>query len=108
MAISVTNLQFNERGLAFRFIGDGATTVLPAVTYPRHVRPGTTATVFVETNHTSHSGDRSNRTGLTTGVGTLVSASVAVSGTQFTVTTGAAVGNGVPASVEIVFTGENQ
>jgi hypothetical protein len=107
MAIQTTNFQFNERGMAFKFIGDGATTVLPAVTFPRHVRPGTAATVFVETNHTSHA-VRSGRTGLTTGVGTIVSATVAISGTSFTVTTGAAVGNGVPAQVEIVFAGENQ
>jgi hypothetical protein len=106
MAVAVTDIQFNERGLAFKFTGDGATTVLPAVNYPRHVRPGTTAAVFLETAHTSHS-VRSGRTGLTTGVGTPAAATVSISGTAFTVTTGAAVSNGVPAQVEIVFQSEN-
>jgi hypothetical protein len=106
MAVQTTDFQFNERGLAFKFTGDGATTVLPAVTYPRHVRPGTTAVVFVETNHTSHAA-RSGRTGLATGVGTPASATVSLNGKAITVTTSVAVSNGVPAQVEVVFQGEN-
>ena len=103
MAITVSNIQFNHRGVYGEFTGDGATTAVP-VPLPGHYGGQTiTGTAYVVTAPSSFT-HRSGRGGFLMPHGTdaaITSATVA-SGT-LTVNTSAAVGNGVKAYVAFVF-----
>ncbi len=95
MALTVTNIIQNDRGIGFEFTGDGATTVVPPFSFSHdHPRAGTiTATLF--TNAAPVKGSR-GRTGLLgVGTGTAVAlASATYSNGVISITTSAAVANG--------------
>lgn len=113
MSVAITRLQHNHRGLAFEVVGDGSTTVLPAISplqLPSAIRPNTTATVTcVSTPNGKFEGERSGTTGLTVQRGgTAQAATVAISQTTgVTVSVSPALGAGVVAEVEVVFQNSN-
>lgn len=105
MAVTVSAVATNERGQAYKVVGDGSTTNLGAVAYNGWLRPGTTAKATV--NQTPTKWSYEGKTGLFIGKGgTDVSATVAidVAAKTLTVTTSPAITNGATASVEIAFT----
>ena len=109
MAITLSKLQRNHRGVTFEFVGDGVTTVLPAISPSQlssPIRGNTTATVSCYSAPSGkYESDASGKTGLLTQHGgTNQAASVAVSpSTGVVVTVSPAVANGVSANCEVVF-----
>jgi len=102
MAVTVTSISENHRGLAFQYIGDGSTTQT-TVKHTRYTRGTHTAKAFVVTGATKFN-TRSERGGLRAAEdGTPVTATVAIDATgNCVVTTSPAVGNGLVANVTIV------
>jgi hypothetical protein len=102
MAITVSNISENHRGLAYSYTGDGSTTQT-TVKHTRYLRNMHTAKAFVVTGATKFS-TRSERGGLRAAEdGTAVTATVAIDAQgNCVVTTTPAVGNGLVASVVIV------
>ena len=113
MAITITKLQRNHRGLTFEFTGDGSTTVLPVIAPSQlsvPIRGNTTATVTcISAGSGKYDSDKSSGTGLLCQhSGTNQAASVTVSPSAgVTVTVSPAVSNGVLAAVEVVFSNSN-
>lgn len=102
MAITISAIRENHRSIAFRFTGDGASQ--PSVNHTRHVRPVQTGKVFAVTGATKFSTDPSGRGGLYVATdGTVVSASVSISGSAVSVTTSPAVTNGTVCDVVVVY-----
>lgn len=104
MAVTVSNVQSNHRGIACNVLGDGATTTF-TVPHGRFNRTGT-ATAFCVFNHTVLD-SRSGRGGFRAPTdGTVIASTASVSGAVFNVTTGSAIGNGVLAHVVALHDGE--
>ena len=108
MAVTISNLQQNHRGVAYQYTGDGSTTQT-TVLHARFVRPSMPVSkVFVVTGVTKFD-TRSERGGLRAAIdGTAVSATATISGGNLTVTTSPAVGNGLVASVVALHDGPTE
>lgn len=103
MAITVSNIQHNHRGVYGEFTGDGSTTAIPIPLTAHYGGQTITGTASVVTTPTSYSHE-SGKGGFLFPKGTAatVSSATVASGTV-TVTTSAAVGNGTKAYVAFVF-----
>jgi hypothetical protein len=99
MSLTPLNLQQNHRGVAYSYVGDGATTTT-TVPHARFVRTSMPVSkVFVTTGSTKFS-TRSERGGMIAAEdGTPVTATASITGGNLTVTTNPAVGNGTTAYV---------
>jgi hypothetical protein len=102
MAVVISNVQHNHRGLYFEATGDGATTAL-TVNHAGRPHTNTTATARVITSPTSYSHRSGNGGFLFPEGASAAVSSVVITAASATVNTSAAIGNGTKAYVAVVF-----